>query len=111
MSSEAEDTPTSLKALWAQVQQQRKHLAGFNQDFNSAPYQSAVAQALATITACKNAISSLSLFSSNEFLEDVATTEIQCVHTHNKTKNTPAIYAYSSISVFICRQRLRKGIL
>ncbi|KAF3909429.1 hypothetical protein AA313_de0202193 [Arthrobotrys entomopaga] len=74
--SEPEKRPTSLKSLWEKAERQQKQLATFT-DYNSTPYKLAVAEALDTISACKNLINDLSLFSTNETLEDVATSELR----------------------------------
>lgn len=74
----SESTPISLKSLWDKSEQQRKGFEGF-QNTNTSSYKDAVAEALTTISACKDAIDQLSLFSSNESLEDVATNELKYV--------------------------------
>ncbi|RVD86473.1 uncharacterized protein DFL_004747 [Arthrobotrys flagrans] len=74
--SEADPASTSLKSVWEKVERQRKELATFT-DYNSVAYKAAVAEALTTISACRDAINSLSLFSNNEILEDVSTNELK----------------------------------
>ena len=58
------------------AERQRKDLATFT-DYNSVAYKAAVAEALSTISTCKDLISNLSLFSNNEILEDAATNELK----------------------------------
>ncbi|KAF3907886.1 hypothetical protein ABW21_db0200897 [Orbilia brochopaga] len=79
MSSES-DSPssTSLRSLWDKAERQRKDLASFT-DFRSDAYKAAVAEAISTASTCKDLIRSLSLFSTNEILEDIATTELRYI--------------------------------
>ncbi|KAF3937026.1 hypothetical protein ABW19_dt0210006 [Dactylella cylindrospora] len=76
MSSDAETNPTSLKSFWEKVERQRRDLAS-STDYNSSSYKSAVVDAISTISACRDAINNLSLFSTNETIEDVATSELK----------------------------------
>ncbi|KAK6354884.1 hypothetical protein TWF696_004015 [Orbilia brochopaga] len=76
MSSESDTSSTSLKSLWDKLERQRKDLAAFT-DYRSDAYKSAVAEATSTAVTCKDLIRGLSLFSTNETLEDVATNELK----------------------------------
>ncbi|KAK6512201.1 hypothetical protein TWF481_001092 [Arthrobotrys musiformis] len=74
--SEADTSSSSLKSLWEKAERQRKNLETFT-DYNSVAYKAAVAEAVTTITTCKDVIDNLSLFSSNELLEDATTNELK----------------------------------
>ncbi|EPS41962.1 hypothetical protein H072_4026 [Dactylellina haptotyla CBS 200.50] len=76
--SESELTPTTLKSAWDKAERQRKDLATFT-DYNSTSYKTAVAEALSTVSTCKDIINNLSLFSVNEILEDVSTSSLQFI--------------------------------
>ncbi|KAJ6261277.1 Dihydroxyacetone kinase [Drechslerella dactyloides] len=74
--SEPDASSTSLKSLWDKAERQRKALASLA-DFRSDAYKIALSDAIATASTCKDLINNLSLFSTNETLEDVATNELK----------------------------------
>ncbi|KAF3313670.1 hypothetical protein TWF173_005741 [Orbilia oligospora] len=76
--SETDPASSSLKSLWEKAERQRKDLSTFT-DYNSIAYKTAVAEAIATISTCKDVINNLSLFSNNEILEDAATNELKYI--------------------------------
>ncbi|EKG16740.1 TAP42-like protein [Macrophomina phaseolina MS6] len=76
MSNETEQQPQSLRALFASAEAKRKELES-SYDSNSDAYQQKLQSAIATYEECLTVADRVSLFSSNEALEDVSSGDIQ----------------------------------
>ncbi|KAJ5747411.1 uncharacterized protein N7511_009107 [Penicillium nucicola] len=70
------EEPQSLRALFASAKEQKDKL-GSRGDTNTEAYRDDVNATIAKFQECQRQISMLSLFSSNESLEDVSTNDIQ----------------------------------
>jgi immunoglobulin-binding protein 1 len=70
------EEPQSLRSLFASAKAQKNAL-GSRGDTNSATYREEVTATIAKFLECQRQVSMLSLFSSNELLEDVSTADIQ----------------------------------
>ena len=68
-----EDIPVSVKTLYDRAEQQRLSLQSSNLPSTSQAFRDALDTTLATYADCARAITSLSLFSPNESLEDLST--------------------------------------
>jgi hypothetical protein len=72
------EEPQSLRSLFASAKEQRETL-GSRGDTNTEAYRDDVNATIAKFQECQRQISILSLFSSNESLEDISTNDIQYV--------------------------------
>lgn len=71
-----EDEPQSLQALFASAKAQKKDLEN-DSPVTNPQYEEKLNTTISTFERCQSAVSKLSLFSTNESLEDVATTDLQ----------------------------------
>jgi hypothetical protein len=70
------ESPQSLRALFATAKEQKKVLES-SLEPNGESYRNSVLAAIANLEECQKLINQLSLFSSNEFFEDISTTDLQ----------------------------------
>lgn len=70
------DEPQSLRALFAAAKKEKDNL-GSRGDTNTEAYRDEVNAAISKFQECQRQVSILSLFSSNELLEDVSSSDIQ----------------------------------
>lgn len=78
------EQPRSIRALFLDAERTRQNLAN-SYDTNSASYQERLQSAIATYEECLQLSEQVSLFSPNETLEDVSSTDLQYVappHLH-----------------------------
>lgn len=72
------DEPQSLRACYADAESTRKALDSIS-DTNSDNYQENLASAIAKYEECVRIAAEVSLFSTNETLEDISSGDLQCV--------------------------------
>jgi immunoglobulin-binding protein 1 len=72
------EEPQNLRSLFASAKEQKDKL-GSRGDTNTETYRDEVNAAIAKFQECQRQVSILSLFSSNELLEDVSTGDLQYV--------------------------------
>lgn len=72
------EEPQSLRSLFASAKEQKDTL-GSRGDTNAETYRNEVNATIAKFQECQRQVSMLSLFSSNELLEDISTGDIQYV--------------------------------
>ncbi|KAK5660342.1 hypothetical protein OQA88_12883 [Cercophora sp. LCS_1] len=77
------DNPTSLKDLFATAEEARTSLLNTPHPPNSPTHQETVQTAVSTYQNCLSLISSLSLFSPNESLDDLSTSSLPYLLTHH----------------------------
>jgi len=77
-----DDNPTSLKALFSSAEEKRLAVESSRYPPNSPEYNDAVSSAIQNYQTCLSQISSLSLFSPNETLEDLSTSELPYLLTN-----------------------------
>lgn len=70
------EEPKNLRALFATAKEQKNAL-GSRGDTNAQTYRDEVNATIAKFQECQRQVGMLSLFSSNELLEDVSTADIQ----------------------------------
>lgn len=70
------ERPQSLRALFAAAKEQKKALES-SLDPNGEPFRNSVLTAITNLEECQILLGQLSLFSSNESLEDISTTDLQ----------------------------------
>jgi len=73
------DEPQSLRACYTDAESKRKALDSIF-DTNSDNYQENLASAIAKYEECVRIAAEVSLFSTNETLEDISSGDLQCVH-------------------------------
>lgn len=71
------EEPQSLRSLFASAKEQKSVLESRG-DTNTETYRDEVNATIAKLQECQRQVSMLSLFSSNELLEDVSTSDLQC---------------------------------
>lgn len=76
-----EDDPQTLKSCWTQAERHRRNLEN-SLDSNGDAFQENVASAIAQYQECLKIAAQISLFSSNETLEDVSSHDLQYLLTH-----------------------------
>ena len=74
------DADQSLKSTFVTAEGLRVSLERAS-DCNSESYQTQLTTAIQTFEECKRLVACLSLFSPNETLEDVSSSELKCVRT------------------------------
>jgi hypothetical protein len=74
----AEDEPKSIRALFLTAERSRNNLNSYP-DSNSPTYQENLTKAIATYEACLELSEQVSLFSPNESLDDVSSSDLQYV--------------------------------
>lgn len=74
--SEPMEEPQSLRSLFASAKEQKSAL-GSRGDTNAESYRHEINATIAKFQECQRQVSMLSLFSSNELLEDISTSDIQ----------------------------------
>jgi immunoglobulin-binding protein 1 len=72
----ADEEPQSLKALFADAESKRESLDEFP-DSNTETFQENLRSAIAAYEGCLKVVDRISLFSSNETLEDVSSNDLQ----------------------------------
>ena len=72
------EEPQNLRSLFASAKEQKDNL-GLRSDTNTETYRDKVNAAIAKFQECQRQVSILSLFSSNELLEDVSTGDLQYI--------------------------------
>jgi hypothetical protein len=72
------EEPQNLRSLFAAAKEQYRAL-GLRGDTNAETYRDEVNSAIAKFRECQRQVSMLSLFSSNELLDDISTSDIQYV--------------------------------
>jgi immunoglobulin-binding protein 1 len=72
----SDDQPKSIRALFLGAEQNRKALDSIY-DNNSDEYQETLLTAIATYEECLKAAEQVSLFSPNETLEDISSSDLQ----------------------------------
>lgn len=77
-SNMAEDEPKSIRALFSTAERLRNNLNNFP-DSNSPTFQENLTNAIATYESCLTLSEQVSLFSPNESLDDVSSSDIQYV--------------------------------
>ncbi|KAK4454332.1 TAP42-like protein [Podospora aff. communis PSN243] len=77
-----DDNPTSLKELFSSAEEKRLAIESAHYPPNSPEYHSAVSSALQAYQTSLDLISTLSLFSPNETLEDLSTSQLPYLLTH-----------------------------
>ena len=70
------EEPQSLRSLFASAKEQKDAL-GSRGDTNAETYRDEVNATIAKFQECQRQVSMLSLFSSNELLEDISTSDLQ----------------------------------
>lgn len=73
-----DEDQTSLRSLYDTAERQRHEIEG-SYDYQSDAYQDKLCSAVNAYQKCKTLVDQLSLFSSNEGLEDVSSSEIRWV--------------------------------
>jgi immunoglobulin-binding protein 1 len=74
----ADDEPKSIRALFLTAERSRNNLNSFP-DSNSPAYQENLTKAIATYESCLELSEQVSLFSPNESLDDISSSDIQYV--------------------------------
>jgi immunoglobulin-binding protein 1 len=72
------DEPQSLRGLFLRAEHARKELA-YSYEPNSPTFQENLSAAIATYEQCKKVAQEVSLFSPNETLEDISSSDLQYV--------------------------------
>lgn len=72
----ADEEPRSIRALFLTAERLRNNLSNFP-DSNSLTYQENLTNAIATYESCLTLSEQVSLFSPNESLDDVSSSDIQ----------------------------------
>jgi hypothetical protein len=80
------EEPQSLRSLFASAKEQKDKL-GSRGDINTEAYRDDVNATIAKFQECQRQISMLSLFSSNESLEDISTNDIQYVNQSRQQRS------------------------
>lgn len=98
------EEPQSLRSLFASAKEQKETL-GSRSDTNTEAYSDDVNATIAKFQECQRQISILSLFSSNESLEDVSTNDIQYVilNRQNQVDLTDIGVQVHVTGIFPCR--------
>jgi hypothetical protein len=73
------EQPRSIRALFADAERAREDLANSYDSTNSASYQEKLQSTISTYEECLQLSEQVSLFSPNETLEDVSSTDLQYV--------------------------------